>query len=166
MITAFVSLGSNMGDSEDWLAQGRAALAALEGVRVDALSPIYHTEPQGLREQPWFANQVLRLQCAKSWQAQTLMQALLQAETDLGRVRATDPALRNGPRCIDMDLLLFGDVVSAEAFCCLPHPRMKERAFVLVPLRDIDPKVSILGQTVEELLQCLSYSLEGQRIRQ
>lgn len=166
MRRAFVSLGSNMGNSQETLSQARDAIAAFNGVRLDAASPIYSTEPQGLHDQPWFVNQVLQLSCSDSWHSDTFLQALLEVEAQLGRVRSPDAALRNGPRCIDIDLLLFGDEHSSQPQCQLPHPRMHKRAFVLVPLRDIAPQVTIGGTSVDNILQGLTYSIEGQRILQ
>lgn len=165
MNTAFVSLGSNMGDAQNHVAEARHALAALPDVRLEAASPVYFTEPQGLHDQPWFVNQVLRLGCASRWQGDIFLQSLLDVESRLGRVRSPH-AHRYGPRCIDIDLLLFGDEIRTEAHCQLPHPQMHKRAFVLVPLQDIAPQVTINGTCVVKILQSLTYSVEGQRILQ
>ena len=96
---AYISLGSNMGDGPVHLAQARAAATALPGVGVAAMSSVYRTEPQGRKDQPWFANQVLALDC-DGMTADALLGALLRIETELGRVR--DPADRFGPRVIDL----------------------------------------------------------------
>lgn len=165
MKTAFVSLGSNLGDAQATLAKARQALSDLQGTQLVAASPLYFTEPQGLRDQPWFVNQVLQLVCDDSWQGRTFLQALLTIETRLGRVR-TLGSQRYGPRCIDIDLLLFGDESLDSPECQLPHPRMHQRAFVLVPLQDIAPQVTIGGATVDKILQGLTYFVEGQRILQ
>lgn len=166
MITAFVSLGSNLGDPETYLAQARKALSDLEGIQIVTESPVYSTEPQGIKDQNWFCNQVLELACSPEWHAELLLQGLLRIETSLGRTRYNAPELRNGPRCIDIDLLLFGNVLSASSTCQIPHPRMHTRAFVLVPLQDIAPEVSISGTKVKDLLQNLVYSVKGMRILQ
>lgn len=165
MNTAFVSLGSNLGDAQDTLAKARLSLSRLQAVKVEAASPLYFTEPQGLRDQPWFVNQVLQLACDNCWQGSTFLQALLEIEAKLGRVR-TASSPRYGPRCIDIDLLLFGSERLDSPECQLPHPRMHQRAFVLVPLQDIAPQVTIAGATIDEILQRLTYSVEGQRILQ
>lgn len=165
MNTAFVSLGSNMGNAEEHVAQARLALSVLADVRLEAVSPLYFTEPQGLRDQHWFVNQVLQLACASHWRGDTFLHSLLEVESRLGRVRSAD-APRYGPRCIDIDLLLFGDEVRTESFCQLPHPQMHKRAFVLVPLQDIAPQVTIAGIRVDKILKNLTYSVEGQRILQ
>lgn len=166
MIPAFVSLGSNLGDPKTFLAQARKALSDLEGIHIIAESPVYSTEPQGIKDQNWFFNQVIELACSSDWQPELLVERFLVVESRLGRLRSADPELRNGPRCIDIDLLLFGDIRSFSSTCQLPHPRMHTRAFVLVPLQDIAPEVSIDGTKVKDLLQKLVYSVKGMRILQ
>jgi 2-amino-4-hydroxy-6-hydroxymethyldihydropteridine diphosphokinase len=135
-----------------------------EGVRVDAASPIYLTEPQGLQDQPWFANQAARLLVdASSFDPRSLLDRLLQLELQLGRVREK----RWGPRAIDLDLLLFGDAVVRESDLVLPHPRMSDRAFVLVPLLDIEPGLKLPGGVaIRSLLERLDYNLQERRIYQ
>jgi 2-amino-4-hydroxy-6-hydroxymethyldihydropteridine diphosphokinase len=139
-------------------------LDAEEGVRVDAASPVYLTEPQGLKDQPWFANRAARLLTeAPVWDAHSLLDKLLQLERQLGRVREK----RWGPRVIDLDLLLFGDAMLRESDLVLPHPRMVERAFVLVPLLDIAPDLKLPGgAAVRSLLERLDYKRQDRRIRQ
>ena len=166
MTQAFVCLGSNMGDAEAHLAAARRAMACLPGVTLAAESSLYRTEPQGRRDQPWFLNQVVRLDCTSKVTAEGLLDALLEKEAALGRVR--DAADRFGPRVIDMDLLLFGSERKAEnAHLILPHPRMAERAFVLVPLLEIAPNLVMPdGTAVRTLLDRLQYRLEGSAIFQ
>ena len=106
--TAYVCMGSNMGEPETNLASAREALAALPGWKIEAASPVYLTEPQNVREQAWFANQVLKVSCALDMTAPDFLDMLLDVEKRLGRVRETsDPAMRFGPRVIDLDRLLF-----------------------------------------------------------
>ncbi len=112
-------------------------LRALPRARVDALSDIYLTEPQDYADQPWFHNQVVRMELETDWTPQSFVRALLAEEKQLGRQRSSDPALRFGPRCIDMDLLLFGDSQCDAPESIVPHPRMCQRAFVLIPLCDV-----------------------------
>lgn len=166
MMQAFVCLGSNMGDAGAHLARARSELDALPGVRVTAASSLYRTEPQGRKDQPWFLNQVLRLECSEEMTSWRLLDALLERESAMGRVR--DAADHFGPRVIDMDLLLFGDERKDEdEHLILPHPRMEERAFVLVPLLEIAPDLVMPdGRTVRSLLEKLSYRLEGSAIFQ
>lgn len=163
---AYISLGSNMGDGDAHLARARTAVAALPGVIVAAASSVYRTEPQGRKDQPWFVNQVLGLDCGPAMSADALLDALLDIEARLGRVR--DPADRFGPRVIDLDVLVFGDEVRTDdARLTLPHPRMNERAFVLVPLREIAPDLIISpGHRVEDLERALPHRVEGDRIFQ
>ena len=105
---AYVCMGSNMGEPETNLARAREVLGALPGWKIEASSPVYFTEPQDMRDQPWFANQVLKVSCALDMTAPDFLDMLLDVEKRLGRVRETsDPAMRFGPRVIDLDLLLF-----------------------------------------------------------
>lgn len=129
---------------------------------------VYFTEPQDMRDQPWFANQVLKVSCALDMTAPDFLDMLLDVEKRLGRVRETsDPAMRFGPRVIDLDLLLFDQERWDTPHLALPHPRMSERAFVLVPLRDIEPNLLLSdGRTPGEALRSLAHAVEGNRIRQ
>ena len=165
MLSAFVGLGSNLGDPPRKLAAARSALAALPKIAITAVSPVYRTEPQGLREQNWFYNQVVRLNCNKNWTALTLLKKLFDIETALGRVR--EGAEHFGPRHIDLDLLLFGDECHTGKKLCLPHPRMHERAFVLVPLYAIVPELVLPnGRTLANCLAALNYQVCGDFIYQ
>lgn len=162
--TAYISLGSNCEDAARMLADAARRLAALPGVRVTAASPVYSTEPQEYAEQPWFLNQVLRLELDAAWRPHSLVAALLELEGAMGRVR--DPALRFGPRVIDLDLLVFGEERCAEPDCTVPHPRLFRRAFVLVPLSDVAPALVIDGVSVAGALGRLSFRLCGNKIFQ
>lgn len=131
MGTAFIALGANLGDC---LATLREAVRRLgELGTVDAVSSIYETDPVGYADQPAFLNAVVRLHTELG--PEPLLAALLRIEADLGRVRA----FPNAPRTVDLDLLLFDDLVLATPDLTLPHPRLHERAFVLVPLAEIAP---------------------------
>ncbi|EFV44442.1 2-amino-4-hydroxy-6-hydroxymethyldihydropteridine diphosphokinase [Bilophila wadsworthia] len=165
---AYVCMGSNMGEPETNLARAREVLGALPGWKIEASSPVYFTEPQDMRDQPWFANQVLKVSCALDMTAPDFLDMLLDVEKRLGRVRETsDPAMRFGPRVIDLDLLLFDQERWDTPHLALPHPRMSERAFVLVPLRDIEPNLLLSdGRTPGEALRSLAHAVEGNRIRQ
>ena len=98
------------------------------------------------------------------WRPRELLAAMLGMEAALGRRR--DPALRFGPRSIDMDLLLFGDVTSADVHCLLPHPRLCERAFVLVPLAELAPDLVVNGRSIAQWLERLVWRREGRAIFQ
>ncbi|WP_077072595.1 2-amino-4-hydroxy-6-hydroxymethyldihydropteridine diphosphokinase [Mailhella massiliensis] len=166
MIQAFVCLGSNMGDAKAHLARAREEIASLPGIRIASASSLYSTEPQGRKDQPWFFNQVLCVACAEGVTSVQLLDALLEKERLLGRVR--DVSDHFGPRVIDMDLLLFGrEVRSGDEHLILPHPRMAERAFVLIPLLEIAPDLVMPdGTGVKSLLEKLHYRLEGSSIFQ
>ncbi len=164
-MVAYISLGGNLGNEARVFAEALAAVAAMPGVRVETVSARYRTEPQDDADQPWFSNQVARLRCGKSVTPERLLSSLLALEQTLGRVR--DAARRHGPRVIDIDLLLFGDAVRDSAFLTLPHPRMTLRAFVLVPLLELDPGLSLPGgKKLAALLEELPYSSDGTTIYQ
>ena len=146
---AFVGLGSNLGDRE---AQIRLALEALRQVaetRVVRVSSIYDTEPVGEPNQPNFLNAVALIDTQLS--ARQLLWNLQLIERRLGRVRTQ----HWGPRTIDLDLLLFGDLVLDEPDLKIPHPELTRRAFVLVPLVELDPLL-VHPESGETLLQILS----------
>ncbi len=132
--TAFLSLGSNVGDRKGALEQAIAALEQ-EQIKVMARSSIYETEPQDVKDQPWFLNMVV--QCETPYFPLQLLTILLRIERELGRKRAR--AAKRGPRTIDLDMLLFGNTVMHTPELDLPHPRMLERRFVLEPLIEIAP---------------------------
>ena len=160
LVIAYVGLGSNQGDGPAVLASARKAVAAFPGVRLSAASSLYRTEPQGLREQPFFTNQVLRLDCDPGLHPVSLLDMLLETENLLGRVR--EEAVRFGPRTVDLDLLLFGNESMNSERLTLPHPRMLERAFVLIPLAEIAPDLSLpQGMSVAEALGRLPYRRQG-----
>lgn len=161
---AYVSLGSNCATAARMLEEAAQRLAALPGVTVTAASPVYSTEPQEYADQPWFLNQVLALEVTPSWRPRPLVAALLDLETVMGRTR--DPALRFGPRVIDLDLLLFGSERCAEEDCLVPHPRLLRRAFVLVPLLDVAPDLCVNGAELAEVLRHLPYRVCGNKIFQ
>ncbi|WP_291318439.1 2-amino-4-hydroxy-6-hydroxymethyldihydropteridine diphosphokinase [Desulfonatronospira sp.] len=159
----FISLGSNMGDPTDNLKQASDLVQALPGLSVVKESSIYRTEPQGLKDQDWFANQVLWMRRDKSWHPRTLLAELKEMEKRLGRI----PGPRNGPRLIDLDMLLFGNTIMSEEDLILPHPGLKSRAFVLIPLVEVCPGLILPdGSKAESLLQGLEFRLEGHKIFQ
>jgi 2-amino-4-hydroxy-6-hydroxymethyldihydropteridine diphosphokinase len=145
---AYVALGSNLGDSRQQLLNAMDALERLPQSRIVARSHLYQTPPWGVREQPGFVNAVVVLESAFSPHA--LLDALLAIEVGAGRVRSDD---RWGPRTLDLDLLHVDGVVSHDERLTLPHPRIAERAFVLVPLNELEPGLAVPGQgIVAELL--------------
>ena len=165
MTNAFIGLGSNMDNPPQQLAAARSALTALPDVQLLAISPVYRTAPQGIKDQPWFHNQVAHLACGPQWSAPALLDALLALETALGRQRLGEA--RFGPRRIDLDLLLFGAELCKNERLCLPHPRMFERAFVLAPLQDIAPELVFPdGRSLRICLAALTYRIQADCIYQ
>jgi 2-amino-4-hydroxy-6-hydroxymethyldihydropteridine diphosphokinase len=144
---AYVALGSNLGDPRQQVLDAMAALGDLPGTRVLQRSALYRTEPWGVLDQPPFINAVVELETDLS--AQALLQRLLLIEQQAGRVRAE----RNGPRTLDLDLLHVDDAQCDSDALTLPHPRLAERAFVLLPLHDVAPTLQLPGLgKVAELL--------------
>ena len=147
----YLALGSNLGDRRGNLA---AALQRLrEKVELHTISSVYETEPVGYLDQPRFLNMVC---CGKTeLSAQQLLQEVKSIETIIGR----QPSFRNGPRPIDIDILLYDDVQIEQEALTIPHPRMQERAFVLVPLAEISPNVvdPVSGRTAQELADALPH---------
>jgi 2-amino-4-hydroxy-6-hydroxymethyldihydropteridine diphosphokinase len=146
--TAYVALGSNIDDREHYLKQAIAALKEAEGIRVECCSSMYETEPVGYVDQAPFLNMVIAL--TTSLPAPDLLQTLLAIENRLGRTRD----VRWGPRTLDLDLLMYGDDHIASPDLTVPHPRMYERAFVLVPL------VEVLGKQKSTAFEPISNRLK------
>lgn len=137
---AYIALGANLGDAAATL---RAALAALRncvGLRFERASSLYLTAPVGLIHQPDFINAVARVHTELAPEA--LLDALFDLEAQFGRVRGE----KNGPRLLDLDLLLYDDLVLETPRLTLPHPRMHLRAFVLAPLAEIAPDLALPGR--------------------
>lgn len=151
-VSAFVSLGSNLGDRAGNLLLGiRGMLEA--GLEVSRLSSIYETEPVDTLSQPSFLNLVAELRGDGLPPPEQMMARLLRAEFALGRTRG----VAKGPRTIDLDLLLYGDQTCATDLLTLPHPRLHLRRFVLTPLAELSPNLvhPTLKRTIVELLDDL-----------
>lgn len=148
MKTIYVALGSNLGDRGAHL---RAAIEKLPaaGIRVLRESPVYETEPVGYAHQPWFLNMVLEAETALF--PMQLLARTARIERELGRV----PTRPNGPRIIDIDILLYGKAAVHAARLEIPHPRMHQRRFVLAPLADLAPELihPLFHRTVRQLLE-------------
>ena len=152
-VTAYIGVGSNLGDRAAVIASATAMLAAHPAIRVVRCSALIETEPVG-PPQPTYLTGAVEIETGLV--PSVLLQELLRIERALGRVR--DPAVRMGPRTVDLDLLLFGDLVIDEPGLAVPHPRMAERAFVLVPLAEIAPNAvnPRCGRTVASLVRDLA----------
>ena len=142
----FVALGTNLGDREKNLARGVRGLTE-RGLRITAKSSVYETEPVGGPAQGAYLNAVVRAETALD--AEGVLASCLGVEREAGRVRGA----RNAARTLDLDLLLYGDLVARRPGLTVPHPRMHERRFVLVPLQEIAPAARhpVLGLTVAEM---------------
>jgi 2-amino-4-hydroxy-6-hydroxymethyldihydropteridine diphosphokinase len=152
--TVYLSLGSNIGDREGHL---RSALEQLNagGVRVLRVSPVYETEPVDVTGQGWFLNLVV--EAGTDLFPLQLLARSMRIERDLGRVRTTP----QGPRTIDIDILLYGSSRVKTAELEIPHPRMAERRFVLEPLADLAPDLRhpITGKSVREMLDAVAHQV-------
>lgn len=158
---AYIALGSNLGDRELNLLRAVAELGRIRESRVTALSSFYETTPVGMPEgTPSFYNAVARLSTAVS-SPQELLQELQRIETQVfGRAPSAMPASRR----MDLDLLLFGSLTMETAELTLPHPRMTQRRFVLVPLLEIAPELAdpTSGSAFREYIAALS---DNQQVR-
>ena len=148
--TAYLGLGANLGDRAANLAEAARRIAS-DRVHVRRGSSSWETAPRGILDQPWFLNQVLEIETDLS--AVELFRHVQEIERDMGRVRAE----RNGPRLIDIDILLYGDQQVSEPGLEIPHPRMSERRFVLEPLAELAPGLRhpVTGATIREMLEAV-----------
>lgn len=149
-IKAYIALGSNIEDRKHYLDQAVDALNGSAGIKVTALSSIYETEPVGYVDQAPFLNMVLALKTTMS--AVQLLEVLLKVEKQFGRTRD----IKWGPRTLDLDMLLFGKEEWSTPDLVVPHPRMHERAFVLVPFAEVllaegEPYFEFIAQQLEKL---------------
>lgn len=149
METAFLGLGSNLGDREGNLRKAIMEISRSAG-KVVASSPVYETEPWGFRSEQDFLNMAVRLETDLG--ASELLMRLLEIEKQLGRKRTGE---QYSSRVIDIDILLYGDLIINENGLKIPHPRLHQRKFVLVPLCDIAPDAihPVYKKSLSELLR-------------
>jgi 2-amino-4-hydroxy-6-hydroxymethyldihydropteridine diphosphokinase len=142
MTRAYVALGANLGDREATIRAALAELDLLPGVRVAAVSMLRETDPVGYLEQPRFLNGAAALETTLA--PAELLAVLLAVERRFGRTREGVPA--QGPRTLDLDLLLYGSEEIEEPGLTIPHPRLHERSFVLEPLSELDASLEVPGK--------------------
>lgn len=150
--TAYLGLGGNLGDPQAAMAAALRILDAQADIAVVGVSSLYRTPPWGVTAQPDFLNAVAEVETTLS--PRQLLDSCLDAERQLKRVRDE----RWGPRAIDLDILTFGDGHIDEEGLSVPHPRIGERAFVLVPLLEIAPDLTIDGLPLTDMLHTLDAS--------
>jgi GTP cyclohydrolase IV len=151
MATAYLGLGSNLGDRKQNLARALELLS--KHMVVEQVSSIYETEPVGYQKQPLFLNAVCRI--STELKPRQLLRLAKKIEAKLGRM----PSFPNAPRTIDIDILFYGDEVFSSKELIIPHPRLAERAFMLVPLAEIVPDLVHpgSGKTIKQLLADLGH---------
>lgn len=147
--TAYIAVGSNMGRRRENCCRGIEALAAAQGCRLVETAPCYRTAPVGYLDQDWFVNTMVKIETVL--EPSDLLSLLKSIENEVGR---RPSGVRFGPRVLDMDILIYGDRIVGEPGLTVPHPRMHERRFVLVPFCDIDPGIvhPVLGEEMWVLL--------------
>lgn len=151
--TAYVSVGSNMGDRTDNCTRAIASLAGTDGIEVLCQSRFFHTEPVDYLQQDWFVNVMIKIKTTLDPAA--LLKTLKAVERKIGRKSC---GVRFGPRVLDMDIIFYEDMVLNELELTIPHPRMHKRHFVLRPFCDIDPEVihPVLKKNVRQLRDALA----------
>lgn len=155
VVRAGLGFGGNLGDPATQIRAALDAVAALPSTRLLAASSLYRSRAWGVTDQPDFINACAIVETGLS--ARGLLDACLAIERTMGRDRAA--ALRWGPRLIDIDLLFHGEDIHEDATLTLPHPHLFTRNFVLAPLAEIAPELSIAGRSVAEALAALG--MEG-----
>lgn len=156
--TAYIGIGSNIGDPLNNCRKAIDLISHIEGCRVDEASDFFRTEPVGVTSQDWYVNGVVQIETILGPHA--LLRSLLSIESGMGRIRQQ----KWEARVIDLDILLYGDEVIEEGDLTVPHPLMHQRRFVLMPMGQLNPGLRhpILGKSMAELLEALSG--EGQAV--
>jgi len=144
MVEAFIAIGTNLGEREENIKKAIQLLSQNADIIVEKVSSIRETEPQGGPPQPRYLNGVIKIKTALK--PRQLLKVLQVIENSLGRERA----VKFGPRIIDLDILLYGDRIIAQSDLEIPHPRMREREFVMEPLREIEPNIEKMLKAVSK----------------
>jgi 2-amino-4-hydroxy-6-hydroxymethyldihydropteridine diphosphokinase len=145
--TAYIGMGGNLGDKRSNLEKALELLGSTPGIKLNKVASYYRTAPLGGPVQDWYLNTVAEV--ITSLEPHQLLSALFKIEDELGRVRT----IRWGPRTVDLDLLLYGCQEINDAALTLPHPRMTGRAFVMVPLAELAPELTLQGKKAVELAE-------------
>lgn len=155
MKKAYLGIGGNIGDTKSNIEESIEILKKNKHISVTDVSSFYETEPVGYKEQDWFLNVVVEVETSLS--PLELLEYCQFVENELKRVRV----IRWGPRTIDVDILLFEDFESQEEVLTVPHPRMTERAFAMIPLYEINKDIKIYGEDIKDIVK----NLDGEEIR-
>lgn len=142
--TAWLGLGGNIGDVKTAMADALQLLNAADEIKIQTVSPVYKTPPWGVEDQPWFLN------CCAAVNTSLSPEELLEHCQDAERAGKRERVKRWGPRTIDIDILAMEGVDQVEQRLTIPHPRLLERAFVLIPLADIAPEMNMQGKPVSQ----------------
>lgn len=152
--TAFLGIGGNIGEKKKNIEEAVSYLKNIEEINVEKISSFYETEPVGFVDQDWFLNIVVKI--STSLDPYKLLDVCQNIEQHLKRIRL----IRWGPRSIDVDILLYEDFISNDEKLTVPHPRMTERAFVMVPLYEIEKNILINGTEIKNIID----NLKGEKI--
>ncbi len=160
VVRAFIGIGSNVGDKKWNIRRALDLMAGCGRIKLLGVAPLYKSEPVGYRDQDWFLNTAAEVET--DLPPRELLEALLRIEGEMGRRRT----VRWGPRVIDLDILLYGDAAVNDPDLVIPHPRLEERAFVVVPLADLYPDMALPGGSkASDLAAVLSKTQHVERYR-
>ncbi len=151
---SYISVGSNLGDKCQNCLEGITAVENMPGTAILARSPFYETEPVDFTQQDWFVNGIIKVKTEKT--PESLLTALKEIEKAMGRTKT----VRFGPRVIDLDIVLYDELVLDTPGLVIPHPRMHRRRFVLKPICDIDPNLH--HPVLSRRMITLYHALDGQ----
>lgn len=154
MSIAYIGLGSNIGDRIGYVQQANKLLDDTDGIRVINSSSLYETEPFGFKEQEWFINAILEIET--SLEPMDLLNVCLRIEKQLGRVRHPE-APQWGPRTVDLDILFYDNLIISTDVLQIPHPRVHQRAYALVPMLELAPDFihPVIGESILDIHSAL-----------